>query len=198
VLQDLTTLEIIGTISLALYVILAARESPWCWPVSILGVICSMIVMYRKQVYLEVGLNLYYMLISIFAIWYWIRGGKQGGHLQISKTTQREWIGLVLFAIVGSVALALFIDNVPEVIGLTPTDVAWPDAITIVLSLGATYLLVRKRIENWFVWIIADAIYVPLMMYKEAYFFAGLYGFYLLACVLGLITWSRHMKAQIT
>lgn len=195
-LQDLSTLEIISSVSLALYVILAARESPWCWPASILGVVLYMIVMVQKQVYLEVGLNLYYLFISLFATWYWVRGGKEHHHLPISKTPLREWLWLSAIVAVAIVALAFFIDTFPERLGLPATDVAWLDSITTVLSLAATYLLVRKRFENWFVWIVADSIYIPLMIYKEAYYYAGLYAFYILACFLGIATWRWHMKTQ--
>lgn len=196
--SELSSLEIVGVISLVLYVILAVRENPWCWPASIVGVTCYIIVMYQKQVYLEVGLNFYYLAISMFGIWYWMRGGREGKSLAISLTPQTEWIVLGVVAVVTTIGLGLLIDNLPEVLGLVPTDVAWIDSITTVLSLVATYLLVRKRLENWLVWIVADAIYIPLMIYKEAYFFAGLYGFFLVACIFGIITWRKHMEVQLT
>lgn len=195
-LQDITTMgvvEIIGTISLVLYVILAARENPWCWPVSIVGVVCSAIVMYQARLYLDVGLQGYYFVVSAFGMWYWMRGGKRRTELQITTTPIREWVWLGLVTIAGIAILAAAISQL-DLAWMPRTDVPVWDATVTVGSLGATWLLLRKRIENWLVWIVVDSLYVPLCLYKELYFFAALYGFYILACVYGWMIWRHHMK----
>ena len=195
-LLDLHALEIVATASLAFYVILAARENPWCWPASIVGVVCYIIVMYQSRLYLEVGLNGYYLVISFIGFFYWLRGGKGQTPLRISRTRMRKWIILAVIAGAGTVVLALIIGNFPDLDWLPRTDVPWWDSVTTVLSLIATWMLVTKRIENWLVWIVTDSLYVPLMHYKGLYFLEALYGFYLVVCIFGWMTWRKHLKRQ--
>jgi nicotinamide mononucleotide transporter len=71
------------------------------------------------------------------------------------------------------------------------------DALTTGLSLAAQYLLCRKRIENWYFWIVADAIYVPLYVSRDLPLTAVLYAIFLMLCVLGLVSWQRSIREPI-
>jgi nicotinamide mononucleotide transporter len=152
--------------------------------------------MYEARLYLDVGLQAYYFLISIFAIWYWMRGGERKSEPAITRTSWQEWVGLGLVTAVGIGILATAISQL-DLAWMPQTDVPLWDATVTVGSLAATWLLVRKRIENWLVWIVVDSAYVPLCLYKELYFFAGLYTFYIVACVYGWVIWRKHMKLQV-
>jgi nicotinamide mononucleotide transporter len=68
------------------------------------------------------------------------------------------------------------------------------DALTTVLSLVAQYLLCRKRLENWIVWIVVDAIYVPLYLSRHLHLTALLYAVFLVMCVYGLRAWLPGRK----
>lgn len=69
------------------------------------------------------------------------------------------------------------------------------DALTTVLSLAAQYLLTRKLIENWYVWLAADVVYVGLYVSRHLYLTAFLYALYLLMCVAGLRAWRRSRRS---
>jgi nicotinamide mononucleotide transporter len=72
------------------------------------------------------------------------------------------------------------------------------DALTTVLSLAAQYLLSRKRFENWFLWIAADIIYVPLYFSRALPLIAVLYFVFLVMCIVGLMEWARHCRTVRT
>lgn len=78
------------------------------------------------------------------------------------------------------------------------SDVPWADGLTTALSLGAQWLMSRRMLENWWVWIVADVIYVPLYLYKGLQVTAGLYAVFLLLCISGLIEWRREIEARGT
>src|SRR5690348_10218342 len=67
------------------------------------------------------------------------------------------------------------------------------DALTTVMSLIAQYMLTRKLIENWYVWLTADAIYIGLYVYKHLYLTAGLYGIFMAMCCAGLAQWRSSL-----
>ena len=71
------------------------------------------------------------------------------------------------------------------------------DALTTSISLGAQWLLNRKRLENWILWIIADVIYVPLYLYKALYLTSILYAVFLAMAAMGLLQWLATWRKQL-
>ena len=78
------------------------------------------------------------------------------------------------------------------------SDVApfW-DAFTTVLSLVAQYLLTKKLIQNWYVWISVDVIYIALYAFKNLYLTAILYFIFLCMCIRGIMEWKRTQLAEV-
>ena len=70
------------------------------------------------------------------------------------------------------------------------------DAVTTTFSLAAQYLLTKKWLENWYVWMAADVIYIPLYFYKHLYLTGSLYFLFLWLCVYGLSLWRRSLAGQ--
>jgi nicotinamide mononucleotide transporter len=77
----------------------------------------------------------------------------------------------------------------------TDSDVPWADAATTSISLAAQWLMSRRLIENWYLWIAVDVVYVPLYLYKQLQVTAGLYAVFLALCLLGLRNWRAELAA---
>ena len=70
------------------------------------------------------------------------------------------------------------------------------DGFTTALSLAAIYGQTKKYLESWWIWIVADAIYIPLYIYKHLLLTSGLYFVFLLLCIMGLREWSKALRAR--
>jgi nicotinamide mononucleotide transporter len=68
----------------------------------------------------------------------------------------------------------------------------YPDAFTTTLSVIAQFLLTKKYLENWTLWIIADVVYVAVYTIKALYWTAGLYVVFLVLCVKGYRDWKAN------
>jgi nicotinamide mononucleotide transporter len=135
------------------------------------------------------GLQVVYFALAIYGWANWLRGGTGGTALPISRTLRWEWMTLFVFVIAGTIGLRAVLIAAG---GAAPL---W-DALTTALSLAAQYLLCRKRLENWFFWIAADIVYIPLYVSRSLPLTAILYAVFLVMCFAGLRSWRRTWSAQ--
>ena len=133
------------------------------------------------------GLQVVYFGLGIWGWWNWLYGGAHRTELRVSRATSREWIALAAFVPLGTWSLR---EILLAVNGAAP----FADAFTTVLSLAAQYLLCRKRFENWFFWIAADLIYIPLYVSRDLPLTALLYVVFLVMCCLGVREWHRSLR----
>ena len=135
----------------------------------------------------DFGLQGVYLILGFYGWWKWLRGGENQTRLALSRSSPSEWIVIAVFLVLGTWGLRELLHVVN---GAAPL---W-DALTTALSLVAQYLLCRKRIENWFFWIAADVIYVPLYLSKQLPLTALLYGGFLVLCVIGWRRWRKELR----
>ncbi len=76
----------------------------------------------------------------------------------------------------------------------TDADIPYWDSATTVVSLMAQWLMARKILECWLVWLAVDTLYVAIYIYKDLYPTAGLYAFFLVLAALGFIEWKKSLK----
>jgi len=181
----MTWTEILGFVTGAASVLLAVRESAWNWPVGIANNIFFLVLFWRAKLYADAVLQLIYIVISIFGWWNWLRGGTGHTELRISKTARR--LAIILAAITAATATILAI----ALRRFTDSTVPVGDGVTTALSLTAQYMLSRKLLENWWVWMTADVIYIALYCYKSLYLTAMLYLLFFAMCIAGYTGWRK-------
>jgi nicotinamide mononucleotide transporter len=188
----MTWAEILGFITGAASVLLAVRESAWNWPVGIANNIFFLILFWKAKLYADAALQIVYVVISIFGWWNWARGGVGHSQLHISRTSKRSVIFLAVVTVMATALLTGLLHRF--------TDSAVPlwDGLTTALSLTAQYMLSRKLLENWWVWMTADVIYVALYSYKSLYLTGILYAVFFAMCVAGYTGWRKSLSADGT
>jgi nicotinamide mononucleotide transporter len=176
-----------GFVTGGICVWLVVREHIWNWPIGLANNIFFFILFLRGRLYADMSLQVVYLGLGVYGWLNWIFGGQNRTALKISRTSQTEWIAL-------AASIPLCALGMREVL-ITVNDAApFLDALTTVLSLAAQYLLCRKRFENWWFWIAADVIYVPLYFSRKLPLTAVLYAVFLTMCLIGVREWSRSLK----
>jgi nicotinamide mononucleotide transporter len=186
--MHLSWIETLGFITGAVCVLLAVKENVWNWPIGILNNVVYLVVFWHSKLYADSGLQLFYIAISVYGLWCWLYGGKKHTQLAISRVTRNA--ARMLFAV--SIASAGILYYVLR--HFTDSNVPLGDAVTTAMSLTAQYMLGRKMIENWLVWIAADVLYIGLYCYKSLYLTALLYAIFIAMCVAGYLRWQRTMS----
>lgn len=186
-LEWLTWIEVFGFLTGGVCVWLVVRQHIWNWPIGLVNNVVFFVLFFEKRLYADMSLQVVFFALGVYGWWNWVRRGPDKSPLRATYAGRWEMIAVLAF-----VAAATF--GLREILlwanGAAPV---W-DAVTTALSLGAQYLLTRKRIENWYLWIVADVIYVPLYVSRELPLTAVLYFGFLILCILGLFAWRKSMR----
>jgi len=181
----MTWIEVLGFVTGAVSVAFAVRESAWNWLVGIANNVLFFILFWKAKLYADALLQVVYVIISIYGWWNWLRGGAGHSRLPITKTRMRT--GLLLFLVTAlSTAVMAFVLH-----RFTDSQVPFGDGVTTALSLTAQYMLSRKLLENWWVWMTADVIYILLYCYKALYLTGILYAVFFGMCIVGYRGWRK-------
>ena len=183
-------LEIVAVLLLLACVYLAVVQSVWTWPLGLVAVTLTGILMFQERLYAEVVLQSGYFVFNVYGWYEWLYGGENKMELKVSRTPRALLIGLlVLAAAVGLGAGAWLAAN---------TDAAAPylDSTLVAYSFVAQFLMTRKWIENWHIWITVDVAYVYLFLTRSLYWFVGLYAIFIVLATMGLIEWKRSYDAE--
>ena len=168
---------------------LAARESLWNFPTAIVSCVLFIVIYYRKGLYADSGLQVMFIGLSVYGWYEWLYGSRDRTPLTVTRTTAGEWGS-------GAVFIAAFTAGFGYYLG-HHTDSTFPylDSFTTGTSIVAQLLLTRKRLENWWLWLLVDSIYVPVLWVKEAYPSSLLYALYLGLAAYGYWQWRRDLQA---
>jgi nicotinamide mononucleotide transporter len=180
--------EVLGFVTGGICVWLVVREHLWNWPIGLANNVVFFVLFLQSRLFADMGLQVVYFALGAYGWWQWRFGGPRHGRLPVSRTTRAEWLTLLLLAPLGFIGLRALLIRVN---GAAPAA----DAVTTILSLVAQYLLCRKRIENWWFWIAADLIYVPLYLQRALPLTALLYAGFLVLCGLGLRAWRQSLRS---
>lgn len=184
-------IELLGTIFGFLYIIFEIREQAWLWPVGIITSVLYTVVFFNAKVYADMSLQIYYVGISIYG-WYWWLHGKKADEskLPVIKVTSKQAIVLTI------ITVALFVIISRVLITQTDSPIPYIDALTTALSITATWMLARKIIEQWYIWIIVNAISIGVYIYRDLHTTVILFVAYLVLAFVGLIRWKKSMNEQ--
>jgi nicotinamide mononucleotide transporter len=185
-----SVLEWVAAIAGAISVYLSARENIWSWPTAIVNVGLYIIVFRRTGLYSDMGLQVVYLALSIYGWYEWLYGGKNRSTLRVSRATAREWLVATPVGVIFWLALARYTATLPGV------ALPYLDSGLTTLSLVAQWMMTRKILENWVLWIVADIVYVPMYVYKGLPVTAALYAIFLALAALGLRTWRRSYRTN--
>ena len=195
-------IEFFGTIFTIWCVWLTAKAKILSWPIGIIGTILYIFLFYQVQLYADVFEQAYFFVTSLIGWWIWLhpRTRAETGKdetLKISRNSLKE--NLVYAAIVaGGTALLTFITiNLNRWLpSYFPEPASFPllDALTTAMSFTAQWLLTKKRLENWVLWIVVDAIDVWLYWFKGVKFVSLEYGLFFIIASVGLWRWIREFR----
>lgn len=178
-------LEAWAVITSALCVWLTVIRTVWNFPFSILACTITAVYLDRLKLFGDMYLQFFFIVLAVQGWYWWLNGGANRTELPVTRAKLFDW-SIVVGGIIGGTPLLIWL--------LTSKGSApfW-DAFTTSGSIVAQILLNRKKLENWFIWIVMDIIYVPLYWSRGAKLMSILYAVFLIMCVAGLRDWRKEL-----
>ena len=186
-------LEIFGAVTGILYVILEVRQNKLLWPLGIITSGVYVYVFFTGKFYADMGLQVYYVLISIYGWYYWSRGKSHSDSEELPVIRIDRNTTLILLLIFVAIWAGIYY-ILKE---FTDSTVPVGDSFTTALAIVATWMLARKIIEHWYLWIIVNVVSIGLYTYKGLYPTVILYAVYTGMAIFGYFEWKKSMKTYL-
>lgn len=183
-------LEIIGTLIGLIYLWLEYKASIYLWIASIIMPAIYVFVYYKAGLYADFGINVYYLIATAYGWLTWKYGIKKSDQPELPITC----LPLKYLPLLTAVFFFAFFGIAYLLINHTDSNVPWLDSFTTSLSIIGMWMLARKYVEQWWVWVLVDVVCCGLYIYKELYFTSGLYGLYSIIAIFGYQKWKRMME----
>jgi nicotinamide mononucleotide transporter len=189
--SPVTWLEMLAFVLSLAMVVCNIRVNPMAWPLAIAASLLYFVLFWDSRLYGEAALQIVFAVVAGWGWWQWLRGrAADGSALRVRHLSGRARLALLAAVLVAWPLLGAFLRQA------TDTDVPWWDALPTAGSLAGQWLLARKYVDNWPVWVVVNAVSVSLFAWKGLWLTAVLYALFLGMALWGWHAWQRLAAAR--
>jgi len=180
-------LEVVAVVLALAMVGCNIREIHWGWPLAAASSALYFLLFWRSRLYGDAGLQVFFAVVALWGWYQWLRGVRaDGSALKVATLSRRDCLLAVIASAVLWPVTALFLMK------FTDTDVPWWDGFPTAVSVVGQFLLARKYLENWIVWIVVNTVSVGLFAYKGLWLTVGLYVVFIVLSFVGWHAWKKR------
>ena len=186
----MTSWEMLAVFLSVSYLILAIKQSLWCWPAAFISTLIYSILFFDASLLMDSALNIFYLVMAIYGWYSWKYGNvkNQNVDLEISTYGLTKNLQIILGLIVLSLGLGYIMAN------YTSADYAYLDTFTTVFAIFTTYTLTKKVLENWLYWIVIDSVSIYIYINKGFYLTAVLFALYTILAFVAYNNWKKEYE----
>lgn len=195
-------LEFFGVVSGAVAVWLSARANVWSWPIGAASVVLFFFLFYQIQLYPDMLLQVFFFVTNLQGWWRWThpKPGEAGRHneLKISRMPTRQLVTWSVSGLLATVLLGTFASNLHTLFPILfsqPSSFPYLDSLTTTMSVVATFLMIQKRVECWYVWLLVDIVLTYVYYAKDVKFVAAEYFVFCFIALQGAWFWTREYRS---
>lgn len=200
---NMSHIEFWATLSGGVAVWLSAKENVWSWIIGLMNVMLAFVMFYQIQLYPDMFLQVFFFVTNIIGFWQW-KFPKENetnlrNELKISRLTPSQLVIGSVVGVAGTYVLGTFAKILHEIAPLLfnlPSAFPYIDSFILVMSVMATFMLIRKKMEAWWVWLGVDIIATYLYYIKDVKVYALLYAIFCVIAVIGAVEWTKKYLKQ--
>lgn len=171
---------------------LTTRQNPWCFPIGLVNVWISLFLFFGQHLYADVLQQVVYIVLLGIGWFNWTRKNREDSSIRISWSTPLERMLATCAVLLITCVLGSLLDR------FTDASFPWLDSFATAMSFTAQYLIARKKIENWLLWIPVNLIYIGIYLQKELSLYVLLFTVYLGLAINGYLSWKSTQPTNTT
>jgi nicotinamide mononucleotide transporter len=191
-------LELFGVITSIIYLYFSINRKAWLW---LLGLISSgtyVLVFFEHSLYADMILNSYYVIISIYGWFKWTLS-KEFYHedthqVDVARVSRKEVYRLSIFWLIIFTVIFIPVNFLPKLLNINSASFPFIDSFLTASCFVATWMLAKRYIEQWYIWVFVNGAYTIIYIYKGLYFTIILSVVYTAMSVVGYIKWNRELE----
>lgn len=176
------TLEIAANLTYLISILLATRNSWHTWWTGIVGCVLFGWLFLQSKLYADLTLQVFFIVTSVYGWWHWLRG-QEGAPAPIRRSTAAEMTIWATAAILGAMVYGALL------LEFTDAFAPFVDSLVLTFSILAQFLLMRRRVETWWCWLIVNTIAVPLYLSRDLQLTAAFYAAYWINACIAIRRW---------
>jgi len=187
-----SAVELTAVVTGLISVWLVKKENVWAFPVGAVSVLLSAYIYFKGNIYANAGINIFYFIMNIYGWYNWLRRIDGDKHIMITSCSIKEMLAYTVIIILIFFGLWYLLGKMPD------NKYAVYDAFTSSLYAVAMWLMARKKIQHWPLWIIGDIVMIVLCIILKWYFIGFQYLVYIVIATLGWMEWRYKVTGTQT
>lgn len=193
-------LEIFGVISSIVYLYFSINRKVWLWLMGIISSSIYVIVFFNSSLYADMIQQLYYVVVSVYGYLRWIYRDKtynQKSHqVEVARISKKAAVRMAILALIIFIIIYFSIKFLPNLLNIQSASIPLLDSILTALCFVGTWMLTKRYIEYWLIFIYVDAAYVFVYWYKGLYFTILLFVVYTIMAIIGYYKWKATLNGM--
>lgn len=188
--QAMSGWEFTAVILAVAYLLLAMRESLWCWYAAFFSTLIFIVLFWNARLLMESALQVYYLGMAVYGWYQWKYSAQNKQRVKIHTWRLSRHLLAISAVLVASLGSGYLLER--------HTDAAWPytDSFTTWASILTTYMVTRKVLENWLYWLVIDGICIFVYWDRGLHLTALLFVAYLVICTCAFFQWQRQLRSE--
>ena len=168
----------------------SVKERIWVYPIGLISVSIYVYLSFIYGIYADMGINIYYVLISIYGWYRWLQPSESGAAKEITHNSGKEWLLSIVLFLLSWVILFVILQR------FTDSEIPLWDSLTTSLAIVGMWLMAEKKVEHWLFWIATDLLSIPLYYYKNLLLTSGQFFVFTILAVIGWLQWNKSLSSR--
>ena len=168
----------------------SVKERIWVYPIGLISISIYVYLSFIYGIYADMGINIYYVLMSIYGWYRWLQPSESGAAKEITRNSGKEWLLSIVLLLLSWVILFVILQR------FTDSEIPLWDSLTTSLAIVGMWLMAEKKVEHWLFWIATDLLSIPLYYYKNLLLTSGQFFVFTILAVIGWLQWNKSLSSR--
>ncbi len=168
----------------------SVKERIWVYPIGLISVSIYVYLSFIYGIYADMGINIYYVFMSIYGWYRWLQPSESGAAKEITRNSGKEWLLSIVLLLLSWVILFVILQR------FTDSEIPLWDSLTTSLAIVGMWLMAEKKVEHWLFWIATDLLSIPLYYYKDLLLTSGQFFVFTILAVIGWLQWNKSLSSR--